>query len=219
MPEVLAKLLDLKTAWKRVKEDIRTRVFLRHPYSVQLIETDLDGWLSNCQKAIRSDIYVPRSMFVCDIPKGKGLVRPGSHLSYTDRLVYTACVGACFPAIHDTLKWSQGIVDFSYRLSTNPKDSDWLRDRFTGWQDFREHSVSKIDKGALYVVMADISAFYENVDIGFLISDIKQTGAPLEVIEQIGQCLNKWAQVTGRVCRKARVPPIFLQNCTSIISM
>lgn len=130
MSEALAKLLDLKTAWRRVKEDISSRVFLRHPYSVQLIESDLDGWLASCQEALRTGTYAPRSLFVCDIPKGKGLVRPGSHLSYIDRLVYTACVGACFPAIHEILKWSQGIVDFSYRLSNKPKDSDWLRDRF-----------------------------------------------------------------------------------------
>ena len=177
MSEKLANLLDMRSAWRRVKEDIRTRVFLRHPYSVQLIESDLDGWLATRLEAIRNDTYSPRSMFVCDIPKGKGLVRPGSHLSYADRLVYTGCLGACFPAIHETLKWSQGIVDFSYRLSSRPKGPDWLRDRFTGWQDFREHSLRKLDGGALYIVMADISAFYENIDIGFLVSDIKQTGS------------------------------------------
>ena len=43
MSDELAALLDLKLAWRRVKADIYElkRVFVRHPYEVNLVEQDL----------------------------------------------------------------------------------------------------------------------------------------------------------------------------------
>lgn len=48
------------------------------------------------------------------------------------------------------------------------------------------------------MVLADIPAFYENIDIGLLLSDLRQAEAPSPAIEQIGVCLNRWAQSPGR---------------------
>jgi len=204
--DTLASLLDFKTAWARVKDDIANRAFIRHPYSVSLIESDLDGWLEHRRTLIREGRYVPGSAFICDVPKGSGLIRPGAHLSYTDRLVYTACVGACFPAIHSRLKWAQGTTDFSYRLAALPENPKWLRDRFTGWQDFRQRSLALIEQGAAYVVMTDITAFYENIDLSLLFSDLRSAGAPEEVVNQLSACLNKWAQVPGRGIPQGQSP-------------
>jgi hypothetical protein len=204
--EALAELLDLNTAWRRVKDDIANRVFIRHPYSVSLVEADLDGWLSTRLNQIREDKYAPNSAFICDVPKGAGLIRPGAHLSYIDRLVYTACVGACLRAVHKVLRWSQGTTDFSYRLALDPANPKWLRDRFTGWQDFRQKSIALIDSGAAYVVMIDLTAFYENIDLSLLLSDLRNAEAPVEAVGQIAICLNKWAQVPGRGIPQGQSP-------------
>ena len=185
MSEALASLLDLRTAWGRVKDDIADRVFIRDPYSISLVDSDLEAWLEHRLSLIRDDKYVPESAYICDVPKGSGLIRPGAHLSYTDRLIYTACVGACFPAIHQRLKSSQGKTDFSYRLAALPSNPKWLKDRFTGWQDFRQRSLALIEAGAAYVVMTDITAFYENIDLSLLFSDLRSTGAPEEAINQL----------------------------------
>ena len=173
---------------------------------MSLVESDLNGWLGARLDMIRTGRYVPDSAFICDVPKENGLIRPGTHFSYTDRLVYTACVGACFQAIHKTLKWSQGTTDFSYRLATNPANPKWLRDRFSGWQDFRQRSIALIHAGASYVVMTDITAFYENIDLSFLLSDLRSAGAPIEAIAQIATCLNKWAQIPGRGIPQGQSP-------------
>lgn len=222
MSASIATLLDLKIAWKRVKDDIANRVFIRHPYSVALVESDLEGWLDARLESIQSGQYAPDSAFICDVPKENGLIRPGAHLSYSDRLVYTACVGACFPAIHKTLKWSQGVTDFSYRLAADPSNPKWIRDRFTGWQDFRQLSIKAIEEGAAYVVMTDITAFYENIDLSLLLSDLRDTGAPAEVVNQIGICLNKWAQVPGRGIPQGQSPSdilakLYLNNIDAIL--
>jgi hypothetical protein len=140
------------------------------------------------------------------VPKGNGLIRPGGHLSYADRLIYAACVGACFPAIHKALKWSQGVIDFSYQLALDPANPEWIRDRFVGWKSFDEKSVARIGAGAAFVVVADISAFYENIDIGLLVSDVRATGAPKPAVDQLSVCLNKWAQVSGRGIPQGQTP-------------
>ncbi len=206
MSEALASLLDLRTAWGRVKDDIASRVFIRDPYSISLVESDLEALLEHRLSLIRDDKYVPESAYICDVPKGSGLIRPGAYLSYTDRLIYTACVGACFPAIHQRLKSSQGKTDFSYRLAALPSNPKWLKDRFTGWQDFRQRSLALIEAGAAYVVMTDITAFYENIDLSLLFSDLRSTGAPEEAINQLSACLNKWAQVPGRGIPQGQSP-------------
>lgn len=165
MPEALASIDDLKTAWKRVKNDLENRVFIRNPYSIDLLEFDLDRWLSNRLTEISEARYQPSSMFVCEVPKPDGLIRPGADLSFADRLIYSACVGACMPAIHKALRWSQGIIDFSYQLAASPTSVKWVKNRFAGWQGFRTRSIQYIDEGASYAVVADIAAFYENIHI------------------------------------------------------
>jgi len=195
MSAELVAILDLETAWKRVKNDFDNRVFIRNPYSIDLVEFDLDRWLAKRQRELSEDRYQPSSMFICDVPKPDGLIRPGAHLSFADRLIYAACVGACLPAIHKALKWSQGTVDFSYQLAPSPANVQWVKGSFTGWQDFRTRSIQCIEEGASYVIVADISAFYENIHIQTLISDLRGAGAPESAITQISICLHKWEQV------------------------
>jgi Reverse transcriptase (RNA-dependent DNA polymerase) len=202
----LADLLDLKLAWTRVKDDSANRTFIINPYSAPLIDFDLDNWLKNRLKAITADSYSPSPMFVCDVPKENGLIRPGSHLSTLDRLVYAACVGACFGAIQSMLAWSQGKIDYSYMLAFDSEDPKWTRDRFVGWKSFDEESLRYIDAGLPYVITADISTFYESIDIGILLSDIRATGAPEPAIKQLSICLNRWAQVPGRGIPQGQSP-------------
>lgn len=198
-------MLDLEMAWRRVKSDFSKRIFLRHPYALQLIEFDLPGWLNSCREKIVQG-YHPHPMFVCDVPKPGGLIRPGSHLAHDDRLVYAALVGACFPAIHERLLWSQGVVDFSYRLAADAQNTQWLRDRFTGWKAFQDGTLAKFNQGYAWCVLTDISAFYENIDVSLLISDLRETRAPSLAIEQISVCLNRWAQAPGRGIPQGQSP-------------
>jgi hypothetical protein len=198
MPDSLADQLDLALAWRRVKNDQPERIFIRHPFEIAVIEQDLNGWLSNLGDSIRNDSYNPSSSLVSDVPKGKGAVRPAAHLSMADRVVYAGCVGLCFPQIHRHLAWAQGTIDFAYRFSVNADNPDWLRNQFQGWQDFRTQSLARIDAGSSYVVFADIAAYYEYIDISVLISDLRQIGAPISVLNLLSACLNRWAQVSGR---------------------
>jgi hypothetical protein len=60
----LVGLLDLRLAWMRLKHDIEKRVFIGNPYTVSLIDSDLDGWLEARRNQIKSDAYSPSPMSV-----------------------------------------------------------------------------------------------------------------------------------------------------------
>lgn len=189
--------INLNLAWQRFKFDVKNRNFVKYPFEIELIEKNLAEWLKSLNEKIVNG-YSFRSMEVCEIPKGKGLVRPGSHLNTEDAIYYTALLGACYKNIYQVLKWSQNVVDYSYILSNKYSEPDWIIEQFNGWRNFRELSIQKIEEGYSYVVITDITGFYENIDIQLLISDLRQLETSSEVINELSKCLNKWAQLTGR---------------------
>jgi hypothetical protein len=196
MGETLANLLDLDTAWQRARREL---AMYGSPFELALIEQDTDQWLAELEQMIRSEAYAPSPMEVSELPKAQGIVRPIGHLTPVDRVVYTALVGAGFDAIHRGLAWSQGTRDFAYVLRLSESDPvQWTRSNFRGWNNFRRASLIDLDEGHSYVVFTDIAAFYENVDLAMLASDLGALGVPNEVRTLLSRCLNRWARVTGR---------------------
>lgn len=202
----LAEKLDLGLAWKRARADLPHSVFVRHPFEIELIESDLAGWLSGLTTAIADGQYRPSPMVVCDVPKGKGAIRPGAHLGVKDRIVFASCVGASLPYIHTSLSWSQGVVDFSYQLAERPEDVKWLRNQFDGWKNFEKNTLDAIEGDVTHVIFTDITGYYENIVLETLMSDLRQTGAPESVIVQLSSLLNKWAEAPGRGLPQGHAP-------------
>ena len=202
----LADLIDLSVAWKRFKADLPHRVFLCHPYELAVVESDLENWIEELIGEVRANRYRPRPLVVCDVPKGGGVVRPGTHFRVADGVMYAACLGACFPYIHKALSWSQGCLDFSYLLSKSPNEIEWIHGGFEGWRNFQKCTIDAIDQGASHVVFTDIAAYYENVDLSTLMSDLRQTGSPDTVVLQLSNCLNRWAQAPSRGVPQGHAP-------------
>ena len=210
MSKTQADLLNLELAWTRVKLDIPHHVFVKNPFEVQLLEADLAGYLDDLSVRIRNDEYHPKPTYICNVPKGDGLVRPGSILSVDDRIVFYACVGACMPNIYEALKWSQGIVDFSYEISYEFENAKWLENLFIGWEKFRTRSLQKIETGISHVIMTDISNYYENINIATLMSDLKNVHADDNIVNLLNNCLDRWAQSMGRGIPQGYAPSDFL---------
>ena len=49
---------------------------------------------------------------------------------------------------------------------------DWFEKEFQGWRNFDRVSLGKLSGGAKFVVVADISGYYENIDIGRLVAEL-----------------------------------------------
>ncbi len=190
--DALANLLDLPVAWLRVKVDLANRVFVRPVLETRVVESDLQQWLLEVDQLVRAGRYHPGPMVTVEVPKPGYLIRPGSQLSLVDHLVYTACVGACLERVHATLAWAQGTVDFAYQLAEDPSDRDWLRGKFNGWNSFREMTLARLTSDNHYVVFTDISAFYENIALSLLASDLRGIGVPDELVNLLSECLNRW---------------------------
>lgn len=196
MSEAQAELLNLELAWTRVKQDILDdQLFAQRLLERKLIEADEDGWWDSVKQDIMLNRYHPAPALTVDVPKTKGAVRPGALLPLRDAVVYYAVVGACLGPIEVSTRWASDI-DYSNRLRTN--NVQWLEHRFKGWTDFRERSLALIEEGSSYVVVCDIAAFYENVDIGLLVSDLRTAGCPDDALTLLSPCLNRWALVGGR---------------------
>lgn len=190
--------LDLELAWRRVKNDLAIgRVFVQSPYEVDLVEADEAEWLKRLEAKIAAG-YRPHSAVVADIPKGNGAVRPAALLCLEDRVVYSAAVGAILPAINAGLRWSQGIIDFSYRLSESPRRVEWFTNTFNSWSAFRQASIKRVDDGAAHVVLTDLTGFYENIELDILLSDLRALGCDAAVIQLLQTCLYRWCIVSGR---------------------
>lgn len=197
MSERLATLLNLQSALSRVRLDHEERrEFVERPHEFSLVGIDEDGWLQNLRAKIVTG-FAPSAAIVADIPKGAGAVRPGALLTLEDRVVYAAAVAAALPQVFAALEWSQGNIDFAYLLN-RPGARTWFKTQFNGWNQFRNKSLEHIRNGASYVVITDITGFYENISIQRLFSDLRQINVDPEIAGLISQCLNHWAVVEGR---------------------
>src|SRR5262249_40954582 len=74
----------------------------------------------------------------------------------------------------------------------------WFTNAFNSWSAFRKASIERIDKGANYVVLTDITGFYENIDLAMLFSDLRTLGCDADVIQLLQICLNRWCAVPNR---------------------
>ena len=201
--------MNIKLAWERVKYDIGKRHFLKYQFQLELINSDLSAWLEKQKIIFDAGSYIPNPILICDVPKGKGLIRPGAHLTIEDVLFYTALVAECYKPIYDKIRWSQNKTEFSYTMSENADRIDWFLNHFKGWENFRDKSLEKVEDGFSYVVFTDITGFYENIDIQLLLSDLRNCRISEEIIAQISKCLNKWAYINKGIPQGQSASDIF----------
>ncbi len=196
MSQRLANLLNLELAWHRTKFDIPDRVFVTNPYLVELVEQDLPTFLNGIREQI-SRGYTPAAGGTCQQPKGNWQVRPGTLLRLSDEIVFNALVGQCFPNISRRLRWSQGGPDIAYQLENVTTAVKWVKRGFLIWREWRQKSLEKL-RAAEFVVIADIAAFYENIDLPRLSSDLRAVGMDDEACRLLSACLGRWAEPRGK---------------------
>jgi hypothetical protein len=170
-----------------------------YPHLLDWIESDLAGWLSDIRKDLADRTYVPEACATCYSPKPGWMVRPGAVLRLEDEVVLNAVVGYFYPRLWDALRWSQGGPDIAYQMSPNPDEPSWLKRGFPVWREWQEKSLAQLaEHGARFVLFADISAFYENVELAVLRSELNALGLEPELLALLMTCLNRWSQPRGK---------------------
>lgn len=197
--ENMKEKLDL--AWRRVCNDyLKKKQFVKPIALIEALDLNLDKWLNDVEIKVNEDKLVPAPIQILNIPKGYGLIRPGSIIDLDDLIVYFYCVSDLLPHIFKEIKWSQKKVDFGYTIDDdNLNSSRWVEDGVSGWKLFGEKSRMYLDSGNYsYMIVTDITGFYENIDITTLISDLKSVGGNSQSVKILSHFLNRWCQVTGR---------------------
>lgn len=191
--------VDIILAWNRVKKDLKDKHFISPLFLPDILEVDLAKWLTELKDKIETKSFQPHPMEVVEIPKGKGLIRPGSLLSIDDNIVYSALVQECYLKVLAQIEWAQNTVDFAYIVTKeNATSNIWYKSQLFGWNSFREKSLEKIKEGYQYVIVTDLTGFYDNIDISILISDLKSNGVDNEIVNELSKCLNRWTQVNNK---------------------
>lgn len=197
MSQELADSLNLELAWARLIFDRPDRSFVSHPFLMELVEINLADWLEHIRRSVVQG-YVPSSCGIVQAPKGNWQVRPGGNLRLEDEVIFNAILGLNLPSIENELRELQGDPDVAYQLARGANRREWVRRGFPVWKEWQQKSKQRLEHGAQYVLFADISAFYENIDLSRLFSDVRRLNFERESAALLSDCLNRWAQPRGR---------------------
>ncbi len=189
---IKATIEELKLAYSRTKLDRPSRCFIEYPFLFKLADIELDEWI----EALRTKLaegYTPKISRLCWIPKPNYQLRPGNILNLKDELVYNLIIGKLYDKIWAALEPYQGNPDVAYPLSAPDSKEKWIKSNFKTWDKFRELSFEIMESEIKYVVVSDVTGFYENIDQDKLISDLKQIVGACPEIELLRKCLRKWS--------------------------
>lgn len=149
---------------------------------------DLDNNIKEIRRRLQSETYRPYALRRIDLPKGNLSVRPGSVVAIPDKVVLLSIIRLVAPILDEKL--SQAV--YSYRikknydqssmfLETDDIDFPFLKKKFISskidpfepwygaWPIFDEASRHAfLSEGYKYLAVSDISAYFENIQLGFL---------------------------------------------------
>lgn len=200
--------LNLELAWKRHKNDLKDMSFSDHPYETRIIDDNFDEWLARLKEKLKD--YKPSRSEIIDIPKKGYHLRPGSILTAEDSTVFQALLLYEVEKIRENLLWSAAKDRFAYILKEDQTTEKLFVYEYKGWSSFREQSLKYIDDGYHWVVFADISAYFENISIQRLISDLKSFDLSKEILDCLSSCLNRWAEPRSRGIPQGNRPSFIL---------
>jgi hypothetical protein len=192
----ISQELDLGLAWSRHKKDLSDMAFCDHPFQSEIIDSNLGDWIWRLEEGLAD--YSPSRCEVMNVPKKDFHLRPGAVLTPVDGTVYQALLLKEVDKIRRALLWGAQKERFSYILREDQTGPEWFVNEYRGWDNFREKSLSFVDSGYDWVVFADISAYFENISIGRLMSDLNAMRLSNETRDALSCCLNRWAEPKAR---------------------
>ena len=190
MSDLYDKLSDLsllRRAWHLARNDSRTD-FMFDPYRFSDFAFRLDDHLSGIAQNLRSGTYYPRPLLTMDVPKSSLSVRPGSVLSIDDKIVLFASACLIAPLLDKKLpdavySWrvkkgrskkelfgDHEILEFPFlKQRTIRRRVDFIEPWYGVWPQFVKNlEIAYAQDGYRFMVVSDIAAYFENVDLSLL---------------------------------------------------
>jgi len=208
----LSNIVLLRRAWHLARDDSRTD-FMFDPYRFSDFAFRLDEHLEQIARSIRSGTYHPNPLLTIDVPKSSLSVRPGSVLAIEDKIVMFAIASLIAPRLDKNLpdtvySWRVKKGTNSKRLfedheilklpflkrSTIRKRVAFVEPWYGVWPRFiKDLEVAYEEDGYRFMVISDIVAYFENIDLSIL-RDILLRHLPKEprIINFIVSLLEHW---------------------------
>ncbi len=180
---------DLEKAFQRLKNDRPRRSFVEYPSLISFANHDKALWMEELIEGV-SKGFNPHVTKMCWAPKAHSLVRPGNILHFKDEIVFNLIVDKIFRGIFISNK-KYADLDFGYQLN-DPGKTNWIKESFRCWKEFQEKSVKLIDGENAYMVISDITGFYENISISMLISRLREICGASPELNLLSRCLHTW---------------------------
>ena len=151
-------------------------------------------------KRIKSKADVDANRF-CFSPKSDICIRRGSVLTIQDAFFYTYIVKKLYKKIYKKVEWTQGKLDFSYKLQNLKHKNPWVPTGLTGWKDFPNKTCSLLEEKKFpYVIFLDIAACYDNINhrlLGKCLEDITNS-KERELVRKLMDALGIWNRDSGK---------------------
>ena len=187
---------ELNDAFRHVSDDLKEGAFYRHPNDLSIVTSHRFEWLTALQGRLDSEAYVPRAATGLSVPKAEWHVRPAAILTLEDHTVYNYLALLARAQVGPQLSWSEKkTIRFSNHIKLRGRR--WFRPSFVGWKAFDRLSLRRMKKKT-HVLVTDIAGYYENIDIGRLVQDLRAVGVESAVVNLLTACLNKWAGRRGK---------------------
>lgn len=193
----------LHSAFHRLCHDQKHVTFIEHPYIIGWIRRNEGAWLSYVQTKMSSRTGAPCP--AVDVPKPGWHVRPGLCLTLEDQCIYHAVMLEALPAIRKVLSWSEGDPRCSHILAPPLNKSEWFTDDRLKWRMFQDEAKLRLQTSK-HVVIADISGFYDNIDLSLLGGELQNASVDDATRATLSAFLNKWSGPRPRGIPQAHSP-------------
>jgi len=213
------KLCDidlLRRGWHLTRNEFR-HDFIQDPVRNSDFAFSLEENLLSILQALKNDQYSPKPLLKIDVPKSTLAVRPGSVISVEDRIVLFSIIDLiCFKLdkklpenVHscrlkkgkreDSLFKNREILKFPFlKKGTIQRRVNLMEAWYDLWPKFymKTYRTYK-ENGYKYLTIADIAAYYENINISLLRDSIlKYFPKEQKIINLLCSILEYWTWPT-----------------------
>lgn len=148
--------LDLDKAFNSIlKDDKRGDNPIPDPLRFSYFSLNKKELLQDLAQKLKNSNYSAKPLLTIDVPKDNFTIRPMARPEIQDWIIYQSLIDYLVPKIVPKIsKRSFSIINFK-----NPQR------RIRAWQKFDERNRNLYKTGYKYVVVTDISGYFENIDL------------------------------------------------------
>lgn len=130
---------------------------------------------------------------IVEVPKTAFSTRPGADFALEDRLAFHAAVASFAPRIEALLR-DESV--YAARLSKHPHYLN--RNGRDQWLAWRRRTLAFIGDGYTWLVRADLSSYFDNIEHRLLFADIDRVCLDPTIATALKRMLGEWATLSSR---------------------